>query len=69
MNTFIKDIGHYFIIVLTLVYILPSILTKMDVASTFGIETKLYQFILIFTIYLVVLIGLDKILHRQFNLS
>lgn len=68
MNNFIKDIGHYAIIILALVYVLPFILTKIDVPSAFGIKTKLYQFILIFLIYLGVLIGVDKILHRQFNI-
>lgn len=68
MNQLVKDIGHYVIIVLTLVYILPYIFIQINIPSYFGIETKLYKWVLMFVIYLVVFIILDKVLHKQFGL-
>lgn len=68
MAKLIKDGLHYSLLIILIVYVLPWILNKLQIAQKLTVNIY-YQWIITFIIYFVIFVFADKFLHKWLDLG
>lgn len=64
---FLNELMHYVIIVIGLTYALPWLFTKFPIA-TYMTENKLFQWLIMLAVYVIILWIGDRYMHTKFGI-